>query len=410
VTTTHVWNGANIVLELNTNGNVINAFTRDARGNLIRSTQHGFYLFNARGDVVQRVNAQGVVVHIYWYDAFGNELNEDSRNTNPFRFASMYWDSHTGTYMTPNRHFNPRTGRWTQPDPFWGIHNMQSGSNAIMQSANLYVFTMHNPVRWVDPTGLIAKTAQQKSNIASVIRAYQGGFVTREQKYANIALNTPGATMTNGNSGTSTPPGNGSTASGLAGFNQVGTSGPILFYLFGTDQQSHAMRNINHLSRRFQVFYAYIPTPADFAATWNRMIGNIDILVVNVHSAPDWSEYFTIGDLNHRTIDTFLFLGCNAAHQDVPNNLANQFLENHRINQLVAVDGNHLRAPAPFRGIGSSPGPWFNHFAGSVPDLLGEGMMSMRSPMGFMLHRDGKVTTIGYSFVSVNRLLTRVGR
>jgi len=68
----------------------------------------------------------------------------------------MYWDGHRSEYMTPNRMLNPRTGRWTQPDPFWGIHNMQRSRSAIAQSGNLFMFVMHNPVRWVDPTGLFA--------------------------------------------------------------------------------------------------------------------------------------------------------------------------------------------------------------------------------------------------------------
>jgi RHS repeat-associated protein len=155
LTTTHVWDGANIVLELNANNNVINAFTRDARGNLIRSTQHGFYLFNARGDVMQRANAQGVIIHAYRYTAFGVEQNPTASDTNPFRFASMYWDDHTQTYMTPNRHFNPRIGRWTQPDPFWHIGNMQGNVGSILQAANLFVFVMNNPINFIDPSGLV---------------------------------------------------------------------------------------------------------------------------------------------------------------------------------------------------------------------------------------------------------------
>jgi len=51
---------------------------------------------------------------------------------------------------------NPRTGRFTQPDPFWNIGNMQGSSAAIAQSGNLFMFVMHNPIRWVDPTGLFA--------------------------------------------------------------------------------------------------------------------------------------------------------------------------------------------------------------------------------------------------------------
>ena len=39
-------------------------------------------------------------------------------------------------------------------DPFWNVGNMQSSNAAILQSANLYVYTVNNPVRWVDPSGL----------------------------------------------------------------------------------------------------------------------------------------------------------------------------------------------------------------------------------------------------------------
>jgi len=163
VVTQHVWNGMHIVAELNANGVVISRFDRDLNGRLMRSTRHGWYLFNARGDVVQLTNANGVVTRTYRYDAFGNEIgttkngghgSTGSVDSNPFRFAGMYWDAHTQTYMTPNRHFNPRTGRWTQPDPFWNISNMQGSTGAILQAANLYVFVTNNPIMFVDPRGL----------------------------------------------------------------------------------------------------------------------------------------------------------------------------------------------------------------------------------------------------------------
>ena len=72
--------------------------------------------------------------------------------------------------MTPNRMFNPRTGRWTQPDPHWDIRTnaifgdsptmrndrYMPSIHAILQSGNLFMFVMHNPVRWVDSSGLFA--------------------------------------------------------------------------------------------------------------------------------------------------------------------------------------------------------------------------------------------------------------
>ena len=57
-----------------------------------------WYLFNARGDVVQLTNSNGVVTRTYTYDAFGNELDYDENDPNPFRFAGEYWDRETGTY------------------------------------------------------------------------------------------------------------------------------------------------------------------------------------------------------------------------------------------------------------------------------------------------------------------------
>jgi len=175
VAITHVWKGNHIVLERNAHGSVVTRFDRCISGRLISSPQHGFYLYNARGDVVQRADHHGNIIRSYRYDAFGVELNADNSNTNPFRFAGE-WDSETGTYYLRARHFNPRTGRFTQPDPHWHIGNMQFGDEprilneredrwersfytsvpdvwAIIQAANLYVYGINNPVMFIDPSG-----------------------------------------------------------------------------------------------------------------------------------------------------------------------------------------------------------------------------------------------------------------
>ena len=80
----------------------------------------------------------------------------------------MHWDWERGEYMTPNRSLNPRLGRWTQPDPFFHARhgNLQGSNAAILQSGNLFMYVMHNPVRFVDPTGLIAIPAFIWGNMA----------------------------------------------------------------------------------------------------------------------------------------------------------------------------------------------------------------------------------------------------
>jgi len=131
-------------------------------------------LFNNRGDIIQRVNDQGSVIANYRYNAFGELLGTDTGattpNPNPFRFSGEYWDAETGTYYLRARNFNPRTGRFTQPDPHWGLHNMIFGDDlttlsgrlapchlAIMQAGNLYMYCLHNPIKWTDPSGRVIK-------------------------------------------------------------------------------------------------------------------------------------------------------------------------------------------------------------------------------------------------------------
>jgi RHS repeat-associated protein len=130
----------------------------------------------------------------YSYSAFGINLFYNcccfTTNTNPFRFAGEYWDWEIGEYYLRARSFNPRTGRFTQPDPFWGIHNMQSSTNAIMQAANLYVYVMNNPIMWRDPLGLFAwnERDDQWIRVTDSTTRNAGGTFTRGTGYVTIDI------------------------------------------------------------------------------------------------------------------------------------------------------------------------------------------------------------------------------
>jgi len=178
VVTTHVWERGSIVLERNASGAVINRFHR-GRGHLISSDHHGFYLFNVRGDVVQRTDNRGNVINTYRFDAFGNRQNEDVINTNPFRFNGEYYDWETGFIYLRARYLNTTTGRFLSADPFWNIGNMQGSPAARMQSGNLFAFVMNNPVMWADPRGLTISSTQRQGNYWVSTMVDSDGRVTR---------------------------------------------------------------------------------------------------------------------------------------------------------------------------------------------------------------------------------------
>ena len=75
-------------------------------------------------------------------------------------FAFVTKKIQTDSAFTYMGQYNPRIGRFTQSDPlFSGGYNPNdpSGLNIynIMQSSNLYVYALNNPIMWHDPSGLV---------------------------------------------------------------------------------------------------------------------------------------------------------------------------------------------------------------------------------------------------------------
>ncbi|MCL2617080.1 MAG: RHS repeat-associated core domain-containing protein, partial [Defluviitaleaceae bacterium] len=150
----HHWDGQDIVMDA-TNDETYARYLRGL-GLIARETDDGqnHYFHNMRGDVVQHVDDNAPST--YEYNAFGNEMDPTPGDQNPFRYCGEYWDAETQAYYLRARYYNPQVGRFNQPDPHWNTRNMQGSNEAILQSGNLYVYTMNNPVKWADPNGEFA--------------------------------------------------------------------------------------------------------------------------------------------------------------------------------------------------------------------------------------------------------------
>lgn len=152
VTTTNIWEGSDISLELGSNGAVSNRYIR---GNgLINSDKNGWYLFNGHGDVVQLADNTGAVTKEYFYDSFGNEKNSDPNDTNPFRYCGEYFDKETGNIYLRARYYDPEIARFLTQDTV-------RGESTDPLSLNLYTYVSNNPILNIDPTGHIEEGEQE---------------------------------------------------------------------------------------------------------------------------------------------------------------------------------------------------------------------------------------------------------
>ena len=157
----HVWDGANMVLEIGVNGVTAARYLRGLE--LIAREQDGkreYYHQNGHGDIILRTDSWGNALKAYEYDAFGVEQEREKLDTNPFRYCGEYWDEETETIYLRARNYRPAVGSFWSEDPARdGLH--------------WYAYCAGNPVNFVDPSGAIS--------IAQVSAQYKVGNITLDQ-------------------------------------------------------------------------------------------------------------------------------------------------------------------------------------------------------------------------------------
>ena len=90
---------------------------------------------------------QGAVVKAYDYSAFGERVvlvDNDALIEIPFGFAGGLYDEDTGLVRFGYRDYDSVIGRWTARDPI-----------GLDDGPNIYAYVKNDPVRFVDPTGLV---------------------------------------------------------------------------------------------------------------------------------------------------------------------------------------------------------------------------------------------------------------
>ena len=103
-----------------TGNGVTVSFVRTADGQLIAATtgSSAYYLTDNVGSTVGIVNSSGVKTAAYAYDPLRpNSHRHRGRRRQRLRYAGGPFDATTGATKFGARHYDPSTGRFTQPDP-----------------------------------------------------------------------------------------------------------------------------------------------------------------------------------------------------------------------------------------------------------------------------------------------------
>ena len=97
-----------------------------------------YYILNLQGDVVQIIDANGVMQAEYIYSPWGEVISAegDLAEINPLRYRGYYYDSETGFYYLQSRYYDPENHRFINADCYASTGQGFIGTNAFSYCGN----------------------------------------------------------------------------------------------------------------------------------------------------------------------------------------------------------------------------------------------------------------------------------
>ncbi|MCX7745459.1 MAG: VWA domain-containing protein [Clostridia bacterium] len=186
-TTRYFYEYDKVVLE--TDGNGAQTARNIYGTNLLSRNTDGitlYYMYNGHGDVTALIDTNGILRATYYYDAFGNVLDEKQYDqngnptatgvNNPFGYAGYVYDKENGLYYLNARMYDPKIARFLQEDTYLGDPNDPL-------SLNLYTYCFNNPIMYFDPTGHMWVDQETYHNVGGVLKRENTRVWVDDEKY-----------------------------------------------------------------------------------------------------------------------------------------------------------------------------------------------------------------------------------
>jgi len=145
-----------VLMETDNNGNVLNYYVYGLE--LISRVKAdgittNFYHSDFRGSIVAMTDASQNITHKYSYGPYGEILQSNEANTNPFKYVGAYgvMEEGVGLYFMRARFYDAKIGRFISEDPVWDM--------------NLYAYGDDNPMMKIDASGLTPSRGEEIFNL-----------------------------------------------------------------------------------------------------------------------------------------------------------------------------------------------------------------------------------------------------
>lgn len=154
-TTIWLYDGANIVNELNGAGAVQATYTQgsgvDEPLAMLRAAITDYYEADGLGSVTSLSDFSGAIAETYTYDSYGKLTAAGATLNNPFRYTGREWDADAGLYYYRARYLDAAAGRFVNEDPI-----------SLLGGLNLFRYVDNQPTIFNDPSGLMKPVPPNK--------------------------------------------------------------------------------------------------------------------------------------------------------------------------------------------------------------------------------------------------------